>query len=99
MLKKICDFETDKKKLIFYCEKCNYEGKTKFLFNQHCKTKKHQKTECSKMLKKYARPYICNCGREYTHIQSFNRHDKKCLFKNSDKEKQELRSMISTLVT
>jgi len=102
MLKKICDFDTDKKKPIFYCEKCNYEGKTKFLFNQHCKTKKHQKTECSKMLKKYARPYICNCGHKYTHIQSFNRHKKNCIKQNviiqNTDDNKDLKILISTLV-
>ena len=103
MLKKICDFETDEKKEFFYCEKCNYTGKTKFLFKQHCKTKKHQKHECSKMLKKYATPYLCKCGREYKHIQSFNRHKKICgnenkLIKN-DEEHVNIKELISTLVT
>ncbi len=51
------------------------------------------------MLKKYAQVYKCECGKEYKHIQSFNRHEKSCNFKNSDKEKQELRTMISTLVS
>lgn len=103
MLKKICDFETDEKKEIFYCEKCNYTGKTKFLFKQHCKTKKHQKHECSKMLKKYATPYLCKCGREYKHIQSYNRHKKICMKENiiikNDDENGNLKELISTLVT
>ena len=45
----------------------------------------------SKMLKKYAPLYKCECGKEYKHIQSFNRHTKNCIVKNSDREKRELR--------
>ena len=70
MLKKICDPETEIKKKNFYCEKCDYNAKTKFLYFQHCKTIKHKKQECSKMLKKYETPHICSCGRKYKHIQS-----------------------------
>lgn len=99
MLEKICSESINNKKNTYRCEKCDYICDKLFLYKQHCSTKKHKNKECSKMLKKYAPQYKCKCGKEYKHIQSFNRHDKKCLFKNSDKEKQELRSMISTLVT
>ncbi len=102
MLKKICDFKTDEKNVFFYCEKCNYSAKTKFLYNQHCKTKKHQKSQCSKMLKKYATSYKCECGKEYLHIQSFNRHKKICITKNiivqQEDANKDLKKLISTLV-
>lgn len=103
MLKKICKNETDFKNENYYCEKCNYQGKNKFLFKQHCNTKKHKKTECSKMLKKYETPYVCNCGREYKHVQSYNRHKKNCNYQNkiikNEDENKDLKNLISTLVT
>jgi len=99
MLKNICSENVSKEKKQFYCEKCDYSCDKLFLYKQHCSTKKHQNGKCSKMLKKYAQIYKCECGKEYKHIQSFNRHEKTCVFKNSDKEKQELRTMISTLVS
>ncbi|MCK4895384.1 MAG: hypothetical protein KAS47_01145, partial [Candidatus Heimdallarchaeota archaeon] len=34
-----------KKKKEYYCEKCDYKCSTKFLFTQHCSTKKHQNQE------------------------------------------------------
>ena len=99
MLKKICLENVSDKIPKFYCEKCDYSCDKMFLYKQHCSTKKHQKLKCSKMLKKYAHVFTCSCGKEYKHIQSFNRHEKNCKIKNNDKEKQELRTMISTLVT
>jgi hypothetical protein len=54
------------------------------------------------MLKKYARPYICNCGHKYTHIQSFNRHKKNCIKQNviiqNTDDNKDLKILISTLV-
>jgi hypothetical protein len=65
------------------------------------------------MLTKNMPFFICNCGRQYKHIQSFNRHKKSCSNElttiqsqevkssenHKDKEKEELRQMISTLIT
>ena len=99
MLEKICSENTSKEKNKFVCEKCDYSCDKLFLYKQHCSTKKHKNGKCSKMLKKYASVYKCECGKEYKHIQSFNRHTKNCIAKNSDREKRELRTMISTLVS
>lgn len=109
MLKKICSDETINQKYVFYCVKCDYGSNKKFLYKQHCETIKHLKPQCSKMLTKILLPYNCPCGRTYKHIQSFNRHKKKCSVdlmaitnkpeNNKDNEKEELRSMISTLIT
>ncbi len=110
MLKNICSNETINEKFKFYCKKCDYGSNRKFLYKQHCETKKHQKNECSHMLKKYASVYKCGCGRNYKHVQSYNRHKKVCSMSTSivnendkvtpsDKEKEELRCMISTLIT
>ena len=99
MLEKICSKNVSKEKKQYYCEKCDYSCDKMFLFKQHCSTKKHKNGKCSKMLKKYAPAYKCECGKEYKHIQSFNRHTKNCIVKNSDREKRELRTMISSLVS
>ena len=109
MLKKICSDETIIKKPKYYCEKCDYSCDKIFLYKQHCKTKKHSKPQCSKMLKKYADFYKCECGRKYEHIQIYNRHKKTCVIscnvildvqeKDQDQEKADLRGMISTLIT
>ena len=104
MLKKICSDETINQKYKFYCEKCDYGSNKKFLYKQHCNTKKHQNNGCSKMLTENMLFYSCGCGRKYKHIQSFKRHKKLCsteittIVNDTDKEKEELRNMISTLI-
>lgn len=58
------------------------------------------------MLKKYAHEFTCKCGKKYRHIQSFNRHERICGTEHGenlpsihvDKEKEELRGMITTLI-
>jgi len=99
MLENICSENVSKGKKQYYCKKCDYMCDKMFLYKQHCSTKKHKNVKCSKMLKKYAPIYKCECGKDYKHIQSFNRHTKNCIVKNSDKEKKVLRTMISTLVS
>ena len=102
MAQKICSQKDSLSKKVFYCEKCDYRCHKLFLFKQHCSTKKHCEIKCSKMLKKNADQYKCNCGRIYKHIQSYNRHLKTCnveLSQCQNSEKEELRGMISTLIT
>ena len=61
----------------FYCEKCDYKTYRKNDFNKHLQSKKHNAQNGSKMLMENSL-YICNCNKKYKHIQSFNRHKKKC---------------------
>ena len=61
----------------FYCEKCDYKTCRKNDFNKHLQSKKHNAQNGSKMLMENSL-YICNCNKKYKHIQSFNRHKKKC---------------------
>ena len=45
---------------------------------------------------------MCACGKKYKHIQSYNRHLKECnsvITQSQNSEKEELRGMISTLIT
>ena len=62
---------------LFYCEKCDYKSCRKNDFNKHLQSKKHNAQNGSKMLMENS-IYICNCNKKYKHIQSFNRHKKKC---------------------
>lgn len=106
MAQKICPNSPSHNTPIYYCEYCDYRCDKLFLWKQHESTKKHKKQKCSKMLKKYAYDFRCHCGKEYKHIQSFNRHLKSCSITNKnnddevdvDKEKAELRGMIATLI-
>ena len=102
MLKKYANSETINKNWQFYCEKCDYGCNKSFLFNQHLKTKKHEKQKCSKMLIKNMPEHKCSCGRIYKHVQSYNRHIKNCnhyIASNIDKEKNELIKLFNRIST
>ena len=102
MLKKICSESVSDKNSKFYCEKCDYSCDKLFLFKQHCLTKKHNRTKCSNGSKKYADGFTCACGKQYKHIQSFNRHEKNCKAAATvtmDKEKEDLKTMVSLLIS
>ena len=60
----------------FFCCKCNYKCKTKFLFEQHIKTAKHKK----KLNSINKNNFVCICGKDYKHNSSYSRHLKKCIF-------------------
>ncbi len=74
----------------FYCEKCDYKSCRKNDFNKHLQSKKHNAQNGSKMLMENSL-YICNCNKKYKHIQSFNRHKKKC-----EGEKKEENTIIES---
>lgn len=103
MPQKTCTKADGKDDHRFYCDKCDYRCSKVFLFKQHCSTKKHLKKECSKKLTENMQEHICSCGKGYKHIQSYNRHVKGCekalVSREVDKEKEELRGMIATLVS
>ena len=78
MLAKICKNSDGKKKNLFICEFCDYKCTTKFLYNQHCSTKKHKKAEMLGNARKNMHQHVCSCGKKYIHKQSYNRHVKAC---------------------
>ena len=64
---------------LYFCCKCNYKCKTRFLYEQHVKTKKHLKK--SQTIKNINGNKIsCICGTEYKHNSSYSRHIKTCMF-------------------
>ena len=97
---------TDDQKPVFYCKSCDYSCTKKFLWNQHIKTKKHENKNKELLDDEKVRaflahknmPLVCECGKTYKHVQSFNRHLKECKGKSIDQEKAELRGMITTLI-
>ena len=99
MLEKICSNQVSDKNTKFYCKRCDYSCEKIFLFKQHCLTKKHNRSQCSNGSKKYANLYTCGCGKQYKHVQSFSRHEKTCKASGGDKEKDDLRTMVSVLIS
>ena len=109
MLTKICKKSDGKEKKEYYCEKCDYKCSTKFLYTQHCSTKKHQNQEMLKNAHKKYALFSCDCGRTYKHQQSYNRHLKQCQVRlltvqtqntkiDVDPEKEELKGMVQELL-
>tara|TARA_Y100000768_G_C23962755_1_gene676227 strand:- start:210 stop:980 length:771 start_codon:yes stop_codon:yes gene_type:complete len=69
----------------YTCEFCNYTCNKSSDFEKHLETLKHHQRTMSKnknnnnSIKKINNyKYICNCGKEYSHRQSLNKHKKKC---------------------
>lgn len=63
----------------FYCEKCDYKCLTKFLWNQHKTTLKHNRQRSATPPKKPDILHICDtCSRAYKQRSGLWRHKKKC---------------------
>ena len=76
----------------YICEDCDFKCSNKKDYNRHILTSKHQRTyidlhqtysqtytpKGSKEIKKY----VCDCGIEYKHRQSLNKHKQTCVQKN-----------------
>lgn len=91
----------------YYCEGCDYRCSRPFLKSQHLKTKKHKMlinahtTEPAVTDTKQYK-HDCKCGKKYKHIQSYNRHIKKCnVYKEStisyDANSNHINVVLSTL--
>ena len=86
------------------CKICDYLASSKFLWEQHCKTKKHQKREMlinahdqKKQNSTLILHYCNHCGKGYSHIQSLNRHKKICAQQNLIIKEKNNTSDISVL--
>lgn len=62
----------------YVCTFCDYSCNTKFLYKQHCSTKKHKKYTTNNIEMDVKQKYTCSCGKIYTHIQSYKRHKQSC---------------------
>lgn len=89
---------------VYECTKCNYICTKKFLFIQHCKTKKH----LASISEHYMPEHKCSvCQKIFKHKQSLNRHKRKncikCSLKKETKIKkknsiEELKDIVKDLV-
>jgi hypothetical protein len=65
----------------FYCEKCDYECFKISDYKKHLSTRKHKNNDKQLHLATFlAKPYMCSCGKDYTHRQGLHLHKKKCTF-------------------
>lgn len=85
----------------YICKNCDYKTNKTFLYNQHCKSKKH----LASMNINHKPEYICqDCSKQFYHKQSLNRHKKQnCIkyteeLKDKDKNIEQLTSVVNTLV-
>lgn len=67
----------------YYCDGCDYRCSRPFLKSQHLKTKKHKMlinahTAETAVTDTKQYKHDCKCGKKYKHVQSYNRHIKKC---------------------
>ncbi len=108
MLTKICKKNDGNNYQGYYCDDCDYKCSKKFLFTQHCSTKKHKNRKMLANARKNMHFFTCDCGKNYKHQQSYNRHVKSCQYVNNnilsnitepvDQEKDKLREMVHDLL-
>ena len=73
--------KTPKNPIIYICDNCDFKCSNKKDYSRHLLTAKHQRTYTSTSetsTKKEGNVYICDCGMEYKHRQSLNKHRNIC---------------------
>lgn len=86
-----------KKKVDYYCKKCDFRCSNKKDFKRHKMTAKHISGNHGNKKKPIVEFYCENCGKEYKHRSGLSRHKKKCL-KTTNYFVEKKRNMV-TLVT
>ena len=75
--------ENPKNDAKFNCETCSFVCCKKSNFNTHLQTAKHKRmTKDDEKMKKDAKAYICDCGKQYKYRQGLHVHKTKCTPKN-----------------
>lgn len=97
---------TPKNSLFFECELCHFKCCKNNDFKRHLETKKHKNNEMlqntTKITQKYAKKYICECGKEYSHHSSLYKHKKTCkkgeiiITDNNEDEEIDYKKMLKT---
>lgn len=65
--------------IFFECKKCDYKCSTKFLWNQHCSTRKHNRQHLATPPSSDTEKNVCEfCGKAYKQRSGLWRHLKKC---------------------
>lgn len=63
----------------FECKKCDYKCSTRFLWNQHCSTRKHNRQHLATPPSSDTEKNVCEfCGKAYKQRSGLWRHRKKC---------------------
>ena len=97
---------------LYICKPCDFKCSKMSNYKSHILTAKHKMmTNDDKKVPKNAKSYICDCGKEYKYRQGLSVHKKKCTYKDSVNEPNEvnefveetpeptdIQSMIGTLV-
>tara|TARA_Y100001935_G_scaffold208345_1_gene177864 strand:+ start:8507 stop:9562 length:1056 start_codon:yes stop_codon:yes gene_type:complete len=80
LIKHILATKNMKKYATFYeCKKCDYKCSKKFLWTQHCSTRKHNRQHLATPLECAKEVYKCDvCGKLYKQRSGLWRHKKKC---------------------
>jgi hypothetical protein len=68
----------------FYCKKCDYKCSTKYLWNQHCLTLKHNRQQQATHHNSHEEFNCEFCGKAYKQRSGLWRHKKKCIEKYAD---------------
>ena len=79
--------KTQKNAYIYHCELCDFDTSNSTDYTRHIATLKHQKrVNGSKMVyndseksQKNVKPFMCCCGKKYTHDSGYYRHKKICV--------------------
>jgi hypothetical protein len=79
-----------KKNKKFICSVCDYNTSNKNDYSKHLSTLKHKNGDNGiemvvngiEKIAKIAKPYICQCGKEYLYDSGYYRHKQKCLINN-----------------
>ena len=75
--------ENPKNDTKFNCETCSFVCCKKSNFNTHLQTAKHKRmTKDDEKMRKDAKAYICDCGKQYKYRQGLHVHKTKCTPKN-----------------
>ena len=79
------DIKEEKSVSDYTCTICNFKCSKLYNYNRHLSTQKHKMLEnAGKKVLKSAGPFICLCGKEYKHNQSYYRHKKACSYNNTE---------------
>ena len=95
--------KSQKNKINYFCEKCNYNTCNKYDYAKHLSTDKHKNIENdSKMVENgmvmsqnIAKPFRCGCGKSYAYDSGYYRHKKKCPFIENNQKNEFIEETIN----